>query len=834
MSSDSAYTETDRSNTFDAVETDIASTFLAPGQDDGNDSSSGDVTMTGAPVGGAVKSAAKSIVEFADEIETLKKKINDLERDVKVDSSENIAQERVADSQGADFEEYKRMEECLYRHRKEWEMKGGPETWRLYTDNTLGDRTARDRYWSFISTPMYSRPNPFNLSHNCASNKDNSGVNAYEDYDHDIDFGNRRERLRRNFEWDLDRLFLAEEIDKRRRFESKEGKNAPDNEENGTFSEPKLNRIHWPAFKQLRMVKEEEACALDILIGEPTVNDDHNKYRRWYGYSGHRSRKLENTRDRKAYDTNKIEQAPLPERIRIHSRILRHIIATILKSQTGISVNVIDHKSIVIVRPFKSIFYCKEALQGWYTALNKKLNAASGTEKSAEVISEEMPGNNATERNISTEKPTVTKSVKQAEESSEDSSNYNRQIEEGKDEEEDEDEGEEDEDDDSSSNSDSGSDGDRAPDRDNKKQREKRKKLNGLAKSQNALDHLKCLLDFMNTDLSKRVDYLNGPQCRKVFFSDLWLLFRPGMEVIGGDGKQAYRVISVTSAKHRVAADWERWNNNLSDDRRKTSPFNITCIYIDFDGKNLGPVTKVFDFKRFDGEKDITLLEVYPLRFHPVKQSDFDDLTWTEAESLPTSQKYRRKLIRRGSMFLDVASVKHMYYAGPTLEVRDDVESQVVIDFETAFSVEDEVQKQWKPALQTLIGNPSPEEDDEKPSDDKCRGSCCQGDFVYDDSYIDKQQNTDYVNSLLPKATSSNEQPSVAILPRPLKELWPSSDKIPSISDDELAIMSYRVFGFVLRSRKWGKSSMLPRPVIVLSSFFTDKILVQPNWILRT
>ncbi|UKZ45950.1 hypothetical protein TrVGV298_000145 [Trichoderma virens] len=259
------------------------------------------------------------------------------------------------------------------------------------------------------------------------------------------------------------------------------------------------------------------------------------------------------------------------------------------------------------------------------------------------------------------------------------------------------------------------------------------------------------------------------------------------MEVIGSDGKQAYRVISVTSAKHRVA-----------------SPFNITCIYIDFDGKNIGPVTKIFDFKRFDGEKEVTLLEVYPLHLHPVKQSDFDDSTWAEIEPLPPSQRYRHKLIRRGAMFLEVAAVKHMYYAGPTLEVRDDVEGQVVIDFETAFSVEDETQKQWKPVLQPLIGNPSVEEDDEA-MEARCRGRCCEGDVVYDDMYIDDQQKTEYLDSLLPKMTALNEQPSIAIFPRSLKELQAGTEDFPYVTDEELVIMSYRVFGFVLRNRKWAK-----------------------------
>jgi hypothetical protein len=212
----------------------------------------------------------------------------------------------------------------------------------------------------------------------------------------------------------------------------------------------------------------------------------------------------------------------------------------------------------------------------------------------------------------------------------------------------------------------------------------------------------------------------------------------------------------------------------------------------------------MFDFKRFDGERDVTSLEVYPLRFHPAKKADFSDSEWKELEALPANERYRQKLIRRGIKFLQVAGMKHMYYAGPTLEARDEVESQVVIDFETAFSVEDPAQKLWKPELKTMIGKPEAEDGDQDAQDESCRAACCVADNVHDDSYVDEKQREEYVNGLLPEPGAVNEQPSIAIIPRPLKELRTSSGS-SLVSDDELIIMSYRVFGFVLRSRKWGK-----------------------------
>lgn len=68
---------------------------------------------------------------------------------------------------------------------------------------------------------------------------------------------------------------------------------------------------------------------------------------------------------------------------------------------------------------------------------------------------------------------------------------------------------------------------------------------------------------------------------------------------------------------------------------------------------------------------------------------------------------------------------------------------------------------------------------------------------------MDIGQRNDYINSLISKKLSE-ELPSVAIFPRPFNELRVGSSNKPVFSDEELAIMSYREFGFVLRSRKWG------------------------------
>jgi hypothetical protein len=322
-------------------------------------------------------------------------------------------------------------------------------------------------------------------------------------------------------------------------------------------------------------------------------------------------------------------------------------------------------------------------------------------------------------------------------------------------------------------------------------------------KSPEALQHLECLLRFIDNDVVARRSHLGDHQCRKVFFSDLWHLFRPGMEVISSNGKQVYRVVHVRSARHRVVPAWERYHVSANNKEAK-APFSLTCVYIDFDGRSLGPVSTIFDFKLFDGQRDITSLDVYPLKFHPVRQAEFDEEDWPKIEALSPPERtsfLRQRFIEWGKMFLNVAQVKHMYYAGPTIGVRNEVESKVVVDFETAFAVDDPQQQAWKPELEILLGNSGAEDEEDTEKDETCQAACCR-------MYIDRKQRTEYIDSLLPKGEQNYQQPFIAILPRPLKELLrTSADKELSITPDELVIMSYRVFGFILRTRKWGRLS---------------------------
>lgn len=206
-----------------------------------------------------------------------------------------------------------------------------------------------------------------------------------------------------------------------------------------------------------------------------------------------------------------------------------------------------------------------------------------------------------------------------------------------------------------------------------------------VSKSLLALKHLKCLLEVIDANITSRRTILREGKCRKAWYSDLWLLFGQGVEVVAKDGKQAYRVIETASKKHGIT------NSELGN-WKKEPPFRVACAYIDFDGKQLGPVCKTFEIHKFDGEKETTSLLVYPLAHHSSKRADFSDSEWELVHTLPEQDRFRHKLIMRGRKFLEMAAVKQMYYTGSTLDALDEVESQIVLGFETALSMNEDWQ----------------------------------------------------------------------------------------------------------------------------------------------
>ncbi|KAL7952771.1 hypothetical protein V8C34DRAFT_309762 [Trichoderma compactum] len=326
-------------------------------------------------------------------------------------------------------------------------------------------------------------------------------------------------------------------------------------------------------------------------------------------------------------------------------------------------------------------------------------------------------------------------------------------------------------------------------------------------------EDISCLVEFIDNELEGRIAYLTSNDCQRVAFSDIWLLFKPGDIVLSKDEKQAYRVISVEYSKHCMKQPSPRdlWMYGAKA-RLEDFPIKIQCVYVDFDGEQLGPVLQTFSFHRFEGEKNVRSLDIIPLRL--AKNAD----------------KMRETLIKRGSTFIEACSTGRygtpMHYSGLTLDSKEEVNSQVVLDFEEAFAVHDgnnrnakrsgltaeryileEMAKHLKeeleekggkfiflPDLDAVAQNWKPVIKDI----DVQKDECCASEIVYDDAYIEHRRSNEFIQDQFQEQGAG----SLAIAPRPLKESMEDKD---FITDDERLIVTYRVFGFIMRSRKWAQ-----------------------------
>lgn len=512
---------------------------------------------------------------------------------------------------------------------------------------------------------------------------------------------------------------------------------------------PKLRYVEWSLFRALRLDLEENSFAIDVLKGEPVVTFD------WAGYWGSRKTKRgrmkdDETKGKASGNLKKKQpgQAPLPERIRIHSKQILNVLEKICGDQLSSR-----EEPLVMIRPFKFLVYYEDQIRQKLQLLKQKFGNPAAAIAEAPATSEiaatksDPPG----DEEIAVEVANSNKPEKQPQVENTAATEEHK-----------EEEGHKEEDD---------------PEDD---------KLSAIA-----IEPLECLIEFMDTEISQKLKYLASDACERVSFTDIWYLFKPGDEVVDQSRKQAYRVIEVASVSHKAIPPWRNYYDKSSAKADET-PVSLHCVYIDFDGKNLGPVSKIFQIPRFDGEKAVTSLDVYPLRY--VKPTGNRGLT------------FRQELIARGRMFLDVAGVKHMHYNGFTLDARDEIDSQVVVDFEEAFASRGN--SDLKPTVEALIGESRLERED----DQICAAECCREENVHKDTDTETKHSRDYVASLIPE--DRNKDPSVAIYPRALKDIRSPENEL---NDDELVIMSYRVFAFVLRSRKWGKQPFFSTFIVISS-----------------
>lgn len=229
------------------------------------------------------------------------------------------------------------------------------------------------------------------------------------------------------------------------------------------------------------------------------------------------------------------------------------------------------------------------------------------------------------------------------------------------------------------------------------------------------------------------------------------------------------------------------------DSNLKLNPFSVNCYYVDFDGRFFLPVVHTFSILPFSGEKEITSLDFYPVRFRKDGQAELLQHTSKGGETFKT---------------ILTTGFKHFYYTGLTTVTQpcgcplqtepmhqEFVDSEVIVDFKTSYLRH----PSWRP--KSNLWKRPPKHDGEvyeahpvqywKDAKNKKLAST-DHDFIHDDYHIDRELSNNFRNNELIFA--------------PIPSGWASNSEM--VPEKDVGLLAGRVFAFVLRTRTFGESTL--------------------------
>ena len=152
-----------------------------------------------------------------------------------------------------------------------------------------------------------------------------------------------------------------------------------------------------------------------------------------------------------------------------------------------------------------------------------------------------------------------------------------------------------------------------------------------------AITHLRILVKFMKEDMKEifaKHELLRSSKAEKIAFQDMWHLFEAG-DLVVAESESNERGLELYQVSILPAADFFSSRRPVKEISTRTegsqhlvesvykeeavsamSVFNVDVFYFDFDGSNYGPVERRLQLVSYEGEKNITDLPLYPLRFH--------------------------------------------------------------------------------------------------------------------------------------------------------------------------------------------------------------------------
>ena len=320
------------------------------------------------------------------------------------------------------------------------------------------------------------------------------------------------------------------------------------------------------------------------------------------------------------------------------------------------------------------------------------------------------------------------------------------------------------------------------------------------AKAGFLLQSWRTMIVVMDSDLRPKMELcskIRNQTLKEIAYEDLGYLFKPGDVVLASQDQrlQALAVLATTGGRKLLDPRVRQTNGEEEPESffhtsGGHSPFVVDCFYYDFDGTNFGAILRSITIPKYEGKTPINHLAVYP-----------------ESLSGRADEDVKTILAERGRKFVQLCStstVAHRTYTGRTLDdPPEEVDSQVIIDCHMAAIVPAEQRPdtaQWMPRL----GMTQPTEPDEREITEihaNCYRQDCgicnnpRTNYVFNHQRFARQQSKDYITSQ-------------EIVNRPFG--------VGELREHHFLLLPYRVFGFVLRSRKWGESLLthiIPHPL---------------------
>jgi hypothetical protein len=228
-----------------------------------------------------------------------------------------------------------------------------------------------------------------------------------------------------------------------------------------------------------------------------------------------------------------------------------------------------------------------------------------------------------------------------------------------------------------------------------------------LYSSMEALDEVKCYVDFVEEHLlplRHQFDLPGGSGVLKIRYDDLSYLFQPGdLMCVPNSGQQGLGARFLTTQTirrvYRVHADHNVPRNTTvyALSPRKETNFIVYSYYLDNDGEGYGCVLTPVGIKLFEGEKEITELPCYPVRF-------MKNLEKTLAQAKSNGTNFVAHISRRYGFYSGWSMIKSPIgedledAKGDRIKSPEHVESDVLVDFTEAFNA----YPKWKPVVKTI------------------------------------------------------------------------------------------------------------------------------------